>query len=835
MKEGILESGKNSICGCHIISEKGVTGMSKKKWFQKGLAIVAAVAMLLTGCQVEDSSSVLATQSGEQTQLQDVEATVYHAAERLADAAAHYNKVSAEDLLKVLPENTDVNAPVSRIEVLAMLSQAFGTLPDPGVFAIYAYPIDAEFDDVPSWAEKAVSNLSQAGLLTGTNVENTILSPDDKVSWEEIDTLIRRVYAYLGQDARDDFWSYINRDWLLSTNIPYGYGKTDPASLLSLNNVAAVAADIKNLAQTAEQWPEGSDERKIGDFYNSVMDEESRNQAGAGRMQPYLDRFNNAKSLDELLQSLYDLYKDTGISLLYDFTPVVDSHNSERYMLSFTYSEISLSKTALTDPDQRWLVNALGEYLKNLLLFGGLSEQDAEKKAQLLVDYNLEMAPLSWEVEEENDVDKIYNLYTFDDLQALFPNIDLEKMMEVQGYNTSEAKQEKIVVTNPKTMEYFASLCNEENLELLKATAISNLVGGLSTSFTTDLYIMANDFRNLYTGTTGTPTLEETANYLTRTMMSLEVNRYYAKTYCSAEIKEKVTGIIREIIDVFRKRIDKVDWMSQTTKENAKKKLDTMRLNVGYPDEWDDDFKDVPVYGAEKGKNNLLENTIEVSKRTAELYPEMLKETVDKDSWAGDLITVNAYYNPICNSITVPAGSLQAPFYSGENSLEENLAGIGFFIAHEVTHSFDDGGAKYDENGNAANWWTDEDYAAFQERCSKVAEFYDGYEAAPGFPNNGTRTLSENIADLGSAECLVEYLKEQEKYDLSEFFAALAWSWRALYLQTYLRYLANVDVHSYDCVRVNRTISAMDSFYETFNVKPGDGMYTPPEDRPKVW
>ena len=222
--------------------------MSYKTWFQRGLAIVASIAILLTGCQIDNSSDVLASQSGAQVESESQQATVYRVAERLSEASAHYNKITPEELLKGLPETIDPNAQASRIEVLAMLSQAFGTLPDPGVFAIYAYPIDAEFSDIPSWAEKAVSNLTQAGLVTGTNAENTILSPDDKVTWDEVDTLIRRVYMYLGQDARDDFWSYVNRDWLLSTNIPYGYGKTDPAALLSLNNVSVISKDIQNLA-----------------------------------------------------------------------------------------------------------------------------------------------------------------------------------------------------------------------------------------------------------------------------------------------------------------------------------------------------------------------------------------------------------------------------------------------------------------------------------------------------------------------------------------------------------------------------------------------------------
>ncbi len=810
--------------------------MSYKSWIQRCFALLTSVTVLLTGCTADISSSVLASQSGMPAQEESQQLpTVYQAAQRIEKAASHYRKTSADDLMKSLPKSTRQNAAVTRAEALVMLSAAFGTLPDPGVFAIYAYPVGAEFTDIPGWAEKPVSNLVQAGLVTGTDGDNTVLSPDESITWDELETLIRRVYAYLGQDARDDFWSYTNREWLLGVNIPYGYGKIDASTFLSLQNVSAVAQDIRSLAENASQWPEGSDERKIGDFYNSVMDEESRNQAGAGMLQPYLDRFHQARTLDELLQSLYDLYQDTGISLLYDFTPVVDSHSSEQYILSFTYTGIALSKDSLTDPSQRWMVNALREYLKEMLLFGGLEEAEGERQAQLLLDYNLAMAPLSWEVEEQGDVDKTYNLYTFEQLQNLFPEADLSTMLEVQGYDAAEAKKGKIVVSNPKTLEYFASLCNEEHLDFLKAVAAANLVGGLSSSLTTDLYLTANNFRNLYTGTTGTPTLEETANYLTRNMMSLEVNRYYAKTYCSAQVKEEVTELIRELIDVFRRRIEKLDWMSQSTKDNAKKKLDTMRLNVAYPDQWDTDFDDVPVYGPEKGKNNLLENSIAMTRRTAQEYPKMLKEKVDKDNWGGDLITVNAYYNPICNSITVPAGSLQAPFYGKDQSLEENLAGIGFFIAHEVTHSFDNSGAKFDENGNAANWWTEKDYEAFQQRCDKMVEFYDGYEAAPGFPNNGTRSLSENIADLGAMECLVEFLKEQGSADLTEFFTAFAWSWRALYLRTYLQYLANIDVHSYDCVRVNRTLSAVDAFYEAFHVQEGDGMYTSPEDRPKVW
>ena len=293
--------------------------------------------------------------------------------------------------------------------------------------------------------------------------------------------------------------------------------------------------------------------------------------------------------------------------------------------------------------------------------------------------------------------------------------------------------------------------------------------------------------------------------------------------------------MIEEMIEIFRSRIDKLEWMSEETKENAKKKLDTMKVRVGYPDEWKDPLENATILPPAKGENRALENILSIFRAQAEELPQLLHKEVDKDSWGTDLMTVNAYYSPISNSITVPAGTLQSPIYDSNASLEENLAGVGFFIAHEITHSFDDNGAKYDENGNAADWWTPKDYQAFQQLCKEAVEYFDGIEAAPGIVNNGERSLSENIADLGAMACVLDYLSQQPDPDYETFFRAFSSCWASNTQRSYLEYLATFDVHSFDNVRVNRVVSAFEKFYDTFEVTPGDGMYVAPKDRPNIW
>jgi len=708
-----------------------------------------------------------------------------------------------------------------------MLSTAFGKLPEPTLSTQYCNPLGLEFADIPDWAAPSLENLISSCLLTGETVSaaQTYLYPDDLISVEELETMISRVYTYLAKREQDDFWAASNRDWRNINTLYPGYGVQSPFVQVSLRTISEVAMDVISIADSGENT-------RIANFYNSYMDTASRDKAGAAQLQPYLTAFRSATTLEELLEALYQCYRETGISLLYDFTPTVNDKDSDYYILAFTFAGISMNKDHLTEPLNHTVIDGLVDYLETLLQFAGYSKSDAQNAAQLILQYNLEMAPLEWDPQELHDVSKTYNLYSKEELQVLFSNIDLDIMRQVQGYSESDTMQ--VLVENPAALAFFASKCSDEHLELLKAIVTTNLVGGCSAFLTTDLNQKAHDFEDLYTGVESNLSMEEYAYYYTRNVLEYDINRHYAQS-CSDKEKQEVTEIIEDMIEIFRGRIDQLEWMSEETKVNAKKKLDTMKIRVGYPDDWKDPLEGAELLPPKKGENSALENMLIIYRAQAKKMSEILHETVDKDSWGSDLMTVNAYYSPITNSITVPAGTLQSPFYASDASLEENLAGVGFFIAHEITHSFDNNGAKYDENGNAADWWTEEDYQAFEQLCAEAVEYFDGIEAAPGIVNDGTRTLSENIADLGAMSCVLDVLAQQPNPDYEAFFRAYSACWASNTQRSYLEYLATFDVHSFDNIRVNRVVSAFEQFYETFGVKEDDGMYVAPQERPLIW
>ena len=218
-----------------------------------------------------------------------------------------------------------------------------------------------------------------------------------------------------------------------------------------------------------------------------------------------------------------------------------------------------------------------------------------------------------------------------------------------------------------------------------------------------------------------------------------------------------------------------------------------------------------------------------------EAYLRRQTEPVDKTEWAMHPFTVNACYQATNNDITFPAAILQAPLYDVNASREENLGGIGYIIAHEITHAFDNNGAKFDEKGNAADWWTQSDYAAFQQKCQAVAAWYDGQEAYPGIACSGTLTISENVADLGAIRCVVDAAKKLDDPDLDALFRAVANTWASTSTRQIRQYLTAVDVHAPDKLRCNRVLQTLPEFYETYDIQPGDGMWTQPESRVSVW
>lgn len=708
---------------------------------------------------------------------------------------------------------------VTRAEAMTMLSRAFGQLPTPMGDALRTGLAKTTFTDVPQWASEEVAALSAAGILAGTG--DGRLSPLDNVTVEQMEWMIRRVWALEGSNRRDDFYATVNHDWLVNSTIPSGEISNGAMNEMTASNNEKVEQIVRQAAQGNSQ--PGSVQQKIGDFYKGVLAVKKGQVNDLSPLQPYLDAVDQVQNMKDVVALRNRVKEELGLSLLCTFGLTVDLKNSDRYMLTFSGASADLTADYFSAGGQA--MEAYRQTLAALLQLAGESAEQAQQDAGRIYAMEEALAKASMKVEDAGNIDKVYNVYTMDQLRQAAPNMGLDQVLQVDGLKQAD----QILVTDPGLLAANAAYWTDEQVDTLKALMKLSLIQGLGAAMSADVDQVNTEFQQVFFGAEGGKEPEEAASLVTQQVMGDYVGQIYVEEYFSEEAKADVTQMVEEFIEVYKKRLEDLDWMSQATKDKAIEKLDAMTLKIGYPDQWDDSMDGVEI------TDDYYQNTVNLLKAGNAQVARMQDQPVDKSGWMMTVYTVNAYYNAGNNEIVFPAGILQAPFYDKDASREENLGGIGFVIAHEITHSFDNNGAKFDAQGNATDWWQPGDYEHFQQLCGEVEAFYDGVEVAPGFVNNGTRTLSENIADLGSMACILETARLEGDPDYQALFENLAKCWTMTSSRSTLQLLASVDVHSFNKVRVNRTLQNFEEFYQTYGIQEGDGMYVAPADRVQIW
>lgn len=427
-------------------------------------------------------------------------------------------------------------------------------------------------------------------------------------------------------------------------------------------------------------------------------------------------------------------------------------------------------------------------------------------------------------------LDAIENAKTLGELKTLLPNVDLNAVLAASGIENAE----RIMVSDVGALKAAAALYDDAHLALLKTAARLALLQSVATSLNQGFMDAYFDFVLGYYGVDARQSNEQIAAQQVQALLADYLSRAYVDEYFSAKAKADVEEMIGEFIAIYKERILAQDWMSAETKAKAVKKLDTMGVKVGYPDSRESCLDRAEIKSPAEG-GSFFSNVIAIQMAMKQDVLAHQNDAPDKSEWIMTPFTVNACYNPSANDITFPAAILQSPLYDVNASREENLGGIGYIIAHEITHAFDNNGAKFDENGSAADWWTAEDYAAFRQKCQAVAEWYDGQEAYPGIACCGALTISENVADLGAAKCIVAAAKKLDHPDLDKLFRAVANTWASTTSRQMREYLAVTDVHAPDKLRCNRVLQTLPEFYTTYGIRPGDGMWTAPETRVSVW
>ena len=640
-------------------------------------------------------------------------------------------------------------------------------------------------------------------------------------------------------NLKDDFYNYVNGSWSKNTKIPDDETRWGGFGVLRKSTRQDVL-EIINASKELGTYKAGSDQKKALLVFESELDTISRNEAGISPLKPLLTAISEIKTLNDL----QDVYAKTiGVDAPYfGMSAFADLNNSAVNAAYVGPGGLGLpDRDYYLDQDEKSKENRTSyvAYITKMLQYIGESEADAAKKANRILEMETSLASPRLTKVERRDIRNLNNPMPVSALSALTPSVNWEKFIKDSGVET---RLDTIIVTQPKYMAALNDFFKITSIDDLKTLMTWSTLNGSAGYLTTTLEKERWEFYSKkLRGQMAMRPADERALGTVNNTVGEAIGQLYVEAKFPPEAKEKAKNMIAYVIEAFQARIEKLDWMSPETKLKAIEKLDKFTVKIAYPDEWKD-YSDLEI----KEGNSYAENMLAVSKWSMEENIAEIGQPVNKKEWGMSPQTVNAYFNPLNNEIVFPAAILQPPFYNYLADDAVNYGGIGAVIGHEISHAFDDSGARFDANGNVNNWWTDADLEEFEKRGKLLAEQYSAIEVLDSVHINGAFTLGENIGDLGGVLGAYDGLQLHfEKNGRPEnidgftpeqrFFMSWATVWRTLIREDALRTQIKTDPHSPGTTRAIQPLKNVDAFYEAFDIQEGDGMYLKPEERVRIW
>jgi predicted metalloendopeptidase len=653
-------------------------------------------------------------------------------------------------------------------------------------------------------------------------------TPISGIDMQYIDTTVR---------AQDDFFTYLNGQWLKTTVIP--------ADKSSWGTFAKLRDDLNpqlrgmiEAAQKDQHKKAGTDTQKIGDLYASYMDEKKLEALGyrplAGEMQR-IRALRDKKAVPALIAHLSQI----GVPMPYSIGVGQDARESTRYAAQISQGGLGLpDRDYYLKKDDAKLLDVRAKYVSHVEMTLALAgEKDAAAMAKAIVALETALAEVQWTKVELRDPVKRYNKMDFTQLSALSPGYDWKGALAAAGIAT---KTDYIIVGQPSYLTGFNQVLEKTDLATLKAYFEWQLLRAYSPYLSKDFY----DANFAFYGATLSGVTENQPRWkhgvsTVEGVMGEAVGRQYVGQYFPAERKARMEVLVKNLLEAYKQSIDTLDWMSPETKKEAQAKLAKFTPKIGYPNKWRD-------YSALTIKHDdLVGNMMRARTFGYNRGVNKLGKPIDREEWGMTPQTVNAYYNSSMNEIVFPASILQPPFFDMRADDAVNYGAIGAVIGHEISHGFDDKGSQSDGDGNLRDWWTKEDRAKFQAKADMLTRQYDGYSPVPGYNVNGALTLGENIGD--NSGVAIAY----KAYKLSlggkpapvidgltgdqRFFMGFGQVWRVKMRDQQVIVQVKTDPHSPGQFRANGTMMNQPAFYEAFGVKEGDKMYLAPKDRVIIW
>ncbi len=627
-------------------------------------------------------------------------------------------------------------------------------------------------------------------------------------------------------DPTDNFFLYVNKDWLLNTpvNPSMGYSNT----ITERND--ALLKELLALVEGEDRTDH--DGQLVQTLYRAYTDMDKRNELGIEPLMPYVERIRAIDSIEALNDYLLeDDYLADGFVYAYS---EADWKNSEAYAIYLGASDFLLS-----DADEYRNMTSVGkrrqEALTNLLTAMLLRVGYDEASAQAVIDraYALDaelgIASMGSSARYDPNYYSIaYNPRTIEELKTQSPVFPLTVMLK----EFTDVGIERFIITDFGWLNKLNELYTEENLEALKAVLLVKNLRAACILIDQEGLDIAREADSHNAGTPIVYNMQEKGISLCNNVLGMAMGHMYADAYVSDKMRQDITDIIRDVAAVYRTRLQSTEWLGDETRAKAVEKLDNIRTRVAAPADWSlYDYSSLELPAYEQG-GNLIKYIIAIRKHNFEQIIADVQKPINHEKWDMYLTpqTINAFYNPVDNSINILAGILGGCFYDENFSYERKLAGIGLVIGHEITHAFDSTGSQFDAYGNVNNWWTEADRAAFDERTKKVSDYYGSIEVLPGLCQNGQLTIGESVADLGAISCMLEMAKDKPDFDYKDFFIGYGHLWAVK--QTREKEENRVqDSHPVDFLRVNCLVQQFEEFYTAFDVKEGDNMYLAPEKR----
>ena len=634
----------------------------------------------------------------------------------------------------------------------------------------------------------------------------------------------------------EDFYRYSNGGWLDANPVPPEYSRWGAFNEVNDRNEEILHRLMVEAAENAADA--GSVARIVGDYYTSGMDEPQIATAGIDPLRPWLERIDDAETIEDLRALAASLHPN-GFRFVFGIGVSSDFDDPSAHLLYVGQGGLGLPERDYYLRDDERSVGLRTEYLEHVaaqLRNLGEAEDEAARHADAILALETALAEPSYTAAQLRDIDLIVNRHYVDQLDDLMPGFGLPRYLDAVGAGGVT----EVNVDNPGFFTAVAGILASTQMEALRAYARWHVVRSVASSLPPEF---ADENFRFYGQVLGGQKEQKPRWKRVLAMATADIGELVAQLYVAEAFpptaKVRAEQLVEHLLAAMRDSLERREWMTDATRREALAKLDGFRYKIGYPDEWRD------YTGLEIDRGPLVANRLRAASFEYQRNLRKLGEPVDPNEWEMPPHAVNAYYHPLKNEIVFPAGILQPPFFYADADDAVNYGGIGGVIGHEITHGFDDMGRRFDATGQLRDWWTDEDRKEFTRRADVVVAQYDGYAVADDLNVNGTLTLGENIADLGGMtiafRSLLRALAAQPVAaidgfsPLQRFFLAWATIWRSNYTDEWMRLLVQTDPHSPSRFRCNGPLSNFGPFAEAFAIDDAAPMMRPAEDRVEIW